>query len=375
MGFDQPVDRTVIRMALEVQFLNARQGDAIWIRWGTRQIMIDMGTRGTGRSIAQRLRDLPEDRRRFDLLVVTHVDVDHIGGVLSCVADPAQPVPGLTFNDVWFNGWKHLSGETLTAASPQLEAMGGAQGEVFSNWLHDQPWNEAFGRGPVVRSDPTPIDIGDRLSLTVLGPGQRRLEALKPAWEADVAAAIDRGDLDGVSPGLEPMGPSTPPVFEDRTDLMLLAEAPAPRDDSPANGSSITLLLEWESKRILLTGDAFAAEIGEGLAALGGGHPVALDLIKTPHHGSRNNITRALVEAVDCPLWLFSSDGTTFRHPDAQAIATILAFGTHRNPTLAFNVRSKYSGWWDNDEWRRLFGYQVRYGTVDDGLTVRFDPG
>jgi beta-lactamase superfamily II metal-dependent hydrolase len=135
------------------------------------------------------------------------------------------------------------------------------------------------------------------------------------------------------------------------------------------------LLLEWESKRILLTGDAFAAEIGEGLAALGGGHPVALDLIKTPHHGSRNNITRALVEAVDCPLWLFSSDGTTFRHPDAQAIATILAFGTHRNPTLAFNVRSKYSGWWDNDEWRRLFGYQVRYGTVDDGLTVRFDPG
>jgi metal-dependent hydrolase (beta-lactamase superfamily II) len=109
-------------MALELQFLNARQGDAIWIRWGTgKQIMIDMGTHATGVSIAKRFRDLPKERRQFDLLVVTHVDIDHIGGVLSCVVDRAETVPDLTFNDVWFNGWKQLGGESVTNASTHLE--------------------------------------------------------------------------------------------------------------------------------------------------------------------------------------------------------------------------------------------------------------
>lgn len=366
-------------MALDVQFLNARQGDAIWVRWGTgRQLMIDMGTNQTGNAIKEALRSLPEARRKFDLLVVTHVDVDHIGGILSCVTDPADPVPGLKFDDVWFNGWKHLSGETITAAGTQLEAMGGAQGEVFSNWLRVHPWNEAFGRGPVVRSDLKRIDLAEGLRITVLGPTQSRLTELKPDWQASVARAIRRGDLEEVSSGLElsgleKMGPTKPPRLTSTDDLKRLALSSATSDTSKANGSSITLLLEWEDRRILLAGDAYAGDVREGLAALGEETPVALDLLKVPHHGSTQNMTRALVEAVDCPLWVFSSDGTLYRHPDAQAIAKILHFCVHRGPTLAFNVRSQYSGWWDNERWRSMFGYQVRYGDVNNGITFSLE--
>jgi hypothetical protein len=56
--------------------------------------MVDMGTRGTGVSIANKLRTLPYDEREFDLLIVTHVDGDNIEGVLRCVADPARRLPG-----------------------------------------------------------------------------------------------------------------------------------------------------------------------------------------------------------------------------------------------------------------------------------------
>jgi hypothetical protein len=362
-------------MSLELQFLNAHQGDAIWVRWGSgKQIMIDMGTHGTGLSIGQRLRDLPVERREFELLVVTHVDTDHIGGVLSCVSDPAEPVPGVRFNDVWFNGWEHLSGNKPVRHGVRLEPMGGAQGEAFAKWLRDQPWNEAFGKGAVVRSTLTPLDMGEGLSLTVLGPSQARLEALKTTWKADVAKAIDKKTLDEVSPGLEPMGPSKPPVFRRKEDLAELARRDAKCDASNSNGASITLLLEWEYRRVLLTGDAFAEEVRDGLGGIAGGDPVVVDLVKVPHHGSVQNVTQSLVEAVDCPLWVFSSDGTTYRHPDAQAIARILHYGRRANPTLAFNVPSKYSCWWNNDDWRALFGYDVCYGTVDDGITVSFDP-
>ncbi|HET9944801.1 MAG TPA: MBL fold metallo-hydrolase, partial [Actinomycetes bacterium] len=135
---------------MELTFLDARQGDAIWVRWGEgRQLLVDMGTSGTGRALADRFRALPEDRRAFELLVVTHVDTDHIGGVLTGLVDPAEPVP-VTFADVWFNGWEHLNGLVPADERSELEPMGGVQGELLTTWLRDHAWNDAFGRAAVI---------------------------------------------------------------------------------------------------------------------------------------------------------------------------------------------------------------------------------
>jgi hypothetical protein len=77
--------------------------------------------------------------------VVTHVDTDHIGGVLTGLVDPARPVP-VTFADVWFNGWEHLNGLVPADERSPLEPMGGVQGELLTTWLRDHAWNDAFGR-------------------------------------------------------------------------------------------------------------------------------------------------------------------------------------------------------------------------------------
>jgi hypothetical protein len=36
-------------------------------------------------------------------------------------------------------------------------------------------------------------------------------------------------------------------------------------------------------------------------------------------------------------------------------------------------VRSTYSGWCDNEQWRTTLGYNVAYGSITNGLTVQFD--
>ena len=79
------------------------------------------------------------------------------------------------------------------------------------------------------------------------------------------------------------------------------------------------------------------------------------DLVKLPHHGSRNNVSRALVQAVESPLWVFSSDGTTFRHPDAIAVSRVVR-DAGGSPHLVFNVPSTFNGWWQRPEWQ----YAVR---------------
>ena len=214
----------------------------------------------------------------------------------------------------------------------------------------------------------------------MLGPTASRLAGLRRTWKEEVEIALAKGSLSGVSPTLGPRtfeayGSSQPPVLESRVDLQLLAEAPSRKDTSKTNATSITLLAEWEGRRILLAGDAFAEDLTEILGRLGNrDHPVQLDLFKLPHHGSQQNLTRELVEAVRCPYWLFSTDGTTFRHPDAPAIARLLNWSRQPQPTLGFNVPSRYNRWWDNDTWRGLFDYGVEYGDHTDGLTISFNP-
>src|SRR4029450_7927905 len=97
---------------LTVEMLPAEHGDCLWVEYGDpgrpSVLLIDGGTgapattRGLGRRIADRLgHDHPAA-----LAVVTHVDADHITGVLDLLEAPGRDLP---FAEVWFNGWEHLA--------------------------------------------------------------------------------------------------------------------------------------------------------------------------------------------------------------------------------------------------------------------------
>lgn len=365
---------------LSIRMLPAKEGDALWITWGTaaapHRMLIDMGTEGVGKKVRTRLLALPEAQRKLDLVVVTHVDRDHIGGVLTCLAE-ADEIPGLEIADVWFNGFTHLTGGKVTLA-PGLEPMGPAQGERLSVWLRKQRWNLAFGGHACVRTPGKPLQtatLHDDLKLTVIGSTTAKLASFVDEWEEEVHAALASGNLteDQVTPGLEIMGTGVKPVLESQDDLEELAATATSNDSAKANGSSIALLLEYQGKSVVLAGDAHSEDLIEGLKAARGNGRVAIDAFKLPHHASQANVTRALVEKVECPVWLVSTDGTRFKHPDPAAIARILVHGRPFDPLLAFNARSKFSGWWDDADWKDLFDYRTEYGSADDGHELRFD--
>ncbi len=369
---------------LELRMLPAREGDALWIRWGAEdpahQMLVDMGTEGTGRKLRQRLAELPQAERGFELLVVTHVDRDHIGGVLTCLTE-AEPLAGLEFADVWFNGWAHLNGRRVENACTddapsELETWGPAQGERLTSWLAGQRWNGSFEGGPICRQPDQPLitrTLADDLRLTILGPLPERLTAFIPTWKSEVQKALKKGRLDEVAPGLERYGSDTPPRLDSVRDLERLAEQERrKKDNSKANGSSLALLLEYRGKRLLLAGDAYPWDLVDALTALGEEGPVELDAVKLSHHGSARNLSEEFVAAVRTPRWLFSTDGNRFQHPDAIAVARVLTASAAPR-TLCFNVPSPYNGAWSSQEWCDRFGYDTCYGTAEDGLALSFD--
>ena len=68
------------------------------------------------------------------------------------------------------------------------------------------------------------------------------------------------------------------------------------QDTAKPNGSSIVLLLEHDGAKALLTGDAFPSVVLAGVERLLADRAatrLAVDAFKTPHHGSRANVSLA----------------------------------------------------------------------------------
>jgi hypothetical protein len=356
--------------ALTIELLPAGNGDALWIEYGDplqpRRILVDGGTAGTwNHALRPRIERVGPGKCHFEVVVVTHVDGDHIAGILPFFADEKL---GVTVGDVWFNGWRHLP-------DTPLEALGPVQGEKLTAMLLDRelPWNEAFDRravgiGERARTLPR-VKLEGGLTLTVLGPYGTQLAALKPVWREEVENA-------GLAPGVPPPKPPAPPPGLERLgalpDLRTLAATPFDEDAAPANGSSIVLLAEYGDRSVLLSADAHPSVIVRSVERLRRRRKQArlcLSACKVPHHGSRANVSIELVEQLDCPAYLFSTNGAVSHHPHPEAVARVAVAA--ESPELAFNYRSDETALWDRPALKRRGGYRTAYPAAEgEGLVV-----
>lgn len=333
------------RPMFRIEMLPARQGDALWIEYGDaahpRRALIDAGTPGTWSAVRARIEQLPREERRFELLVVSHIDTDHIGGVLPLLEDTEL---GIEVDDVWFNGFRHLP--------HTVEPMGPVDGERLTTLLveRDHNWNMAFEGGAVVAPEgeaPPERTLEGGLTLTVLSPRAEELAKLRPIWaplvrEHGLDPEVPAAEQPAAPPGLEAMG--TPDVGE-------LAERKFKADSAEANGSSIVLLAEFEGRRALMCADGFPDVILGGVERLLADAPsderLELATFKLPHHGSRANINLDLLKRIRAPLHLISTDGTQTRHPNPEAVARTIV--TQDDPRLLFNYRTEFTEIWDHE--------------------------
>lgn len=356
---------------LRIEMLPAGHGDCLWIEYGDRRkprrILIDGGATGTyKRALQPKLLTLPENERSFELLIVTHIDADHITGVLELLQDQST---GFKARDIWFNGFRHLPGEAP-------DTMGAVQGEKLTTLLVKPgvSWNGAFAQRAVVvpPSGPLPrIELPGGLVLTLLSPTPEKLVELRPEWEKEVRKA-------GLDPSFAAPGEmETAEGFEllGVPDVDALANQPFSEDGAEANGSSVAVLAEFEGRSLLLAGDAHPSVLADAIKRIEPGRldsrgRLPVDACKLPHHASKANVSRALLDTLACKQYLFSTNGAYFRHPDPQAVARVIKWGG-KQPALAFNYRTKYNEAWASKQLRERHGYAVAYpGAESEGMTL-----
>lgn len=354
-----------------VEMLPAERGDCLWVRWGDageHVMLVDGGPSQTIGTLVpeleRRLKELPGGDDRVELLVQTHIDLDHIEGLVSLLSDPDRVK---LFRDVWFNGRQHL-----------LDTLGPAEGEMFTAALrqHHERWNRAFGGMAVVVPDapePLPVvELADGMRLTLLTPTADALAKLAPEWDKwaskvsgtpEVPKKWQRDDILG---GFDPK---------------LLASAPFKEDRSAPNGAGIAFIAEYRNRRVLFAADvpprfllAAFERLPAGMRVKTGPNAgrVKLNAVKMSHHGSRNNTSQELCDAIACPRWLVSTNGARFGHPHLEALARVIV--SQGRPTFVLNyvtpfVEDLLDG--AGDRWRVVTPRKVRGGDYGEGVVVK----
>lgn len=345
----------------------ANDGDCLLLSYGTEaklhHILIDGGRRGAYKFLRPAMEQIAARGEAIDLHVLTHIDADHIEGMLALAEDEQLPVAP---KHVWYNGF-----DQMKRLPTNLAPFGEQQGDDYSAALARLGWpvNERFdGKAISVEGAPDAFDY-EGLKITLVSPDNAHLQAMRARWRQWRTEKAAKKATERLAGGLEAMGRRPMP---DPLDVAALSATPEKVDPEAPNGSSIAFVAEFAGKCILLAGDAhpdlLAQTIGALAVAEGGRYHI--DLFKLSHHGSKNNISRALIETLDCDRFLISTNGKIHGHPDPEAIARILAFGPTRPKTLYFNYVTERTTPWDDQALKAKHGYDCVFS---DGAPLTLD--
>lgn len=305
-------------MIFTLEALQADQGDCLILHYGPTDgplvAVIDGGPSGVyKRTLRPRLDELranrdPDAALQLQLVMVSHIDDDHIRGVLDLVQQLAREREdgregSFDVLALWHNSFEDIVGGNGPAGVPAaVSAL--ATGSAASSAGLSEPARlvvASIAQGRRLRDTaaalalevnrpfdgaviaPRTVDWGDGLELTVVGPDRERLEDLQRDWERNVR---EKSPSEATVAGY--------------------------LDRSVFNLSSIVVLAKVEEKRMLLTGDARGDDILAGLRCAGllNRPPLHVDVLKLPHHGSDRNVETDFFRQIVADHYVVSADGT-----------------------------------------------------------------
>jgi hypothetical protein len=375
-----------------VEMLPASLGDCLWVEYGRPEkpsrVLIDGGLVGTVGRITEKIREVADAEGgtcRLELLVLSHVDADHIEGLIKLLGTKGLP---LEIGDVWFNGRAHLPNPD---AATEDEFLGATQGEFLAALIRERglPWNQAFGGKTIYvrgadRATLPRHRLPGGMELVLLSPTFKELLALSRKWEQELEAAgllhATHEELMAALAKERKLAPDEDFLGAEEIDVAELVGSRQRKDTSAANGSSIAFVGTFEGKRCLFAGDAYWDVLEASatrVAAEEGTDRLQLDSFKIPHHGSRNNMGDPLLARLNCRRFLVSTNGNTFKHPDDEAIARIVGGSQRPHPGsndpihLVFNYRTKFNDRWDRPDLRTAWNYTATYPAAGaEGILV-----
>ncbi|MEK4602427.1 hypothetical protein MHH42_15535 [Bacillus sp. FSL L8-0099] len=307
-------------MSMKIKSLPAHDGDCFIITFGEgediKNIIIDGGRR---KPVLKRLKEelhfIQGKNQSVDLLIVTHIDEDHIQGILKLFED--DKVDKSIFKQVWFNSKENLTSffdgeekqdERLLIEDKSNGNISYKQGISFGKLLH----NLNLTSFKLITAGEK-LEIGGAV-IKVLSPEENALNRLHKDWEKEFPSEI----IDG-----ENVSDNDSRDYKESIGNLMKNRFKEDRDI--ANGSSIVVSIEYQKKKLLMLADSFPSVVLRNICKL---YPDEkdrnFDLIKIAHHGSKFNTNDELFNFIKCKRYIVSTNGKTHGFPTKEALARII---------------------------------------------------
>ncbi len=354
----------------------AKGGDSILISIDCAKynILVDSGYGSTYEIIKNELKN-PIYKKLLDMLIITHIDADHILGGVEFLKDNNSNNL-IKINEILFNGYRQILGEKELQDNPDvnykckmaeinsvkettseefecesLADVGYSEGESFSNLLQEKVYdiNRNFPNGVFKKENINEniINISSDIKIIIITPARAKLKNLLDEWEnylncegiKHVICKDSEKGFENYILSSDNFTESLDDVSNNIFDIETLAKKNVSSKKTTTNESSIGFILIVDKKKYIFPGDAYADDILDSLEDLLKANLIqdmSFELLKVSHHGSKYNISDNLLKRISCNNYIISTNGA-HNHPDKETIAKIIAHNNECN--IYFNYK------------------------------------
>lgn len=283
---------------LNIKILKAGSGDSILISYlndnGLKYILIDGGV---GIIYQKEIKEIIKSIPQLDLVIVTHIDRDHIGGINKLLSGR----DALKIKEVYFN-----SADLIRKNNSNLISI--SDGINLVEHLENK--NIKINKKPQVIGSQY---INENISIEFLSPSIESLHYLEKEW-----SKVEEEQDTQIS--------SSQKI--DERDLNLIATdkfEEVKYENDVANWTSLAFEMKYKNIKILFLGDAKDSVIINTLKEkeYSSDKKYEVDYIKLSHHGSKYNTSKDFLSMIECNHFIFSTNGT-HQKPHIETIARIL---------------------------------------------------
>ena len=297
-----------------------------------------------------------EFHSHIDYLIVTHIDNDHINGLIEML----KSKPDLTINHIFYNCYQRTSDDLhewdekmvanvervyghLPVLVDMLEQKINAEKSMTlaELILGNEKWKKAWRR-EYITEDSAAIDIENDMGRFIfLSPTKKALNDLDKEYKTLFWKTLYKQKIEDYKKE-ETIYEALMRVME-QEDYTYLNEEPVSSkvlnektlksysDEklgnlTPSNEASIAFVWEYGGHRILFMGDAAPQQVAAKLGDVYGEttKPDLFDVIKVSHHGSAHSTSKELVSVADSEHYFLTGGGASIR-PSYQALARIIS--------------------------------------------------
>jgi len=380
-------------MGIKFEFLDAGNGDCIWITTNEGiNILIDGGWSYTydGKNrkpkrvdIKTKVAELRKNKKKLDLVVLTHYDDDHIFGISKLIEAENKYKSKTVLKEIWFNAFEKAKfpledDEYEDIAENQIKHKTGAKTQKkFEKFIENiKDYIDYEESGNLISIDKIRIPIEKEkitllspytdknyksttdITITLLSPNSEKLNKCeKLDYRKKTANQKKERDWDkNIKDLLE--------------SIKYKEKHPNPKDfldSSKPNGSSIAFILDYDKNKYLFLGDAHIDLIVQSLENMNYNkeNPLVVDFVKLSHHGSIGNINKEFLSLIKTNQFIILANGNKSHwHPDKETLVMIMDYYKNNNEKISFIF---------NYEIKDIFGKDFELFKNDDISSYNFE--